>query len=388
MQLSRKRYPFVFITLQIQFHFITNYSLNTIMQATTIVHLIRTPEYTDSAYHAVMKILRSVNGQIIFKEGPSLEMPTDYYCNRWHNGFHFEGYAWSAFFLTMAQFRRQYQVPDNHYVCLLTNLPNVLRWFGALDDLGKNNFFIDAERLSKYMPQAPNHAVAYHIAASLLRKQMRFDASAYRYFAHTDPSGCVNDFCLDKRDVQLKLQSAKICPTCAKKLAEEEVNLLLLGHIQAIFRHVQDFLCNNQATTNLYTFSRLTLTWDGNLYLTDYKVEIPLAQQEKALYLLFLHHEKGLYCYEIENHREELRAIYQKIGGTDTKAADQMIDNPSHLSVIFANIKSKIKAVIGNLPPEVLNAYLISSTGKKKINLDRKYLDLPNDIRALFTYFG
>ena len=59
--------------------------------------------------------------------------------------------------------------------------------------------------------------------------------------------------------------------------------------------------------------SRLRITKDYRILLTDYEVEVKLLQLPKALFLFFLKHEAGCGAKDLRDYREELLAIYNKV---------------------------------------------------------------------------
>lgn len=62
------------------------------------------------------------------------------------------------------------------------------------------------------------------------------------------------------------------------------------------------------------TLSRLIITEDCRFLLPDYQKEVSLTPIHKALYILFLSHPEGIEFKNLIDHREELLAIYQKMG--------------------------------------------------------------------------
>ena len=62
------------------------------------------------------------------------------------------------------------------------------------------------------------------------------------------------------------------------------------------------------------TLSRLVITEDCRFLLPDYQKEVSLTPIHKALYILFLNHPEGIEFKNLIDHREELLAIYQKMG--------------------------------------------------------------------------
>lgn len=64
---------------------------------------------------------------------------------------------------------------------------------------------------------------------------------------------------------------------------------------------------------NVVRMSRLTITKDCTILLTDYQKEIKMEPIVKAVYLLFLKHPEGIAFKYLPDYRRELADIYQKI---------------------------------------------------------------------------
>ena len=64
---------------------------------------------------------------------------------------------------------------------------------------------------------------------------------------------------------------------------------------------------------NVVRMSRLTITKDCTILLTDYQKEIKMEPIVKAVYLLFLKHPEGIAFKSLPDYRRELADIYQKI---------------------------------------------------------------------------
>lgn len=62
------------------------------------------------------------------------------------------------------------------------------------------------------------------------------------------------------------------------------------------------------------TLSRMVITKDFRIYLTDYdNMEIKMKSLPKAVYLLFLNHPEGIRFKELTDYRKELMQIYNKL---------------------------------------------------------------------------
>lgn len=97
---------------------------------------------------------------------------------------------------------------------------------------------------------------------------------------------------------------------------------------------------------NVVRMSRLTITKDCTILLTDYQKEIKMEPIVKAVYLLFLKHPEGIAFKSLPDYRRELADIYQKIKPLGlTERAIRSIDDVTNPTLNSINEKcARIRA--------------------------------------------
>ena len=97
---------------------------------------------------------------------------------------------------------------------------------------------------------------------------------------------------------------------------------------------------------NVVRMSRLTITKDCTILLTDYQKEIKMEPIVKAVYLLFLKHPEGIAFKSLPDYRRELADIYQKIKPFGlTERAIRSIDDVTNPTLNSINEKcARIRA--------------------------------------------
>lgn len=130
---------------------------------------------------------------------------------------------------------------------------------------------------------------------------------------------------------------------------------------------------------NVVKMSRLTISKDCTILLSDYQKEVKMEPIVKAIYLLYLKHPEGIAFKCLPDYRKELADIYQKIkpfGLTDRAIRSiEDVTNP-----LLNSINEKCSRVRAAFQPEVdptlLEQYII--TGKsgevKKVMLSRDFV--------------
>ena len=127
---------------------------------------------------------------------------------------------------------------------------------------------------------------------------------------------------------------------------------------------------------NAIKLSKLTISKDCALFLSDYKKEIKMEPIVKAIYLLFLRHPEGIAFKYLPDYRKELTDLYQKIKPFGlTERAIRSIEDVTNPLLNSINEKcSRVRAAfLPEIDPSLLEQYII--TGKsgevKRITLPR-----------------
>jgi uncharacterized protein (DUF1810 family) len=127
---------------------------------------------------------------------------------------------------------------------------------------------------------------------------------------------------------------------------------------------------------NQIKLSKLTITKDCSIMLSDYNIEVKLEPIVKAVYLLFLNHSEGIAFKCLPDYRKELADLYQKIkpyGLTDR--AIRSIEDVTNPLLNSINEKcSRIRAAfLPLIDASLLDQYIIigKSGEEKKIALPR-----------------
>ena len=126
--------------------------------------------------------------------------------------------------------------------------------------------------------------------------------------------------------------------------------------------------------------SRLRITKDYRIFLTDYDREVVLRQLPKALFFFFLKHPEGYRLKDLSDHRQELLQIYRKLTVHDDpeqiEASIDALVNP--LSNSFSEKCAAIKYAFLDVVADRIarNYYVHGPQGDlKSISLDRSLVD-------------
>ena len=367
-----------------------------------IVHLIKSPEVSLELFTQVVNLLQTINGPLKFKyeadsvvdldrDDLSLKQTTDRaafelmemknknisYCME-ERVFPMKRLtaSWKTLFKICSTYRRTREIQASEFVILLTDIPNQQNWFATLDEHMPYNGFIHTADWDHYIDCSAAFPIAYEVIALVLQKHMFNGMISLRKTVHTTPVGCVNDMCMQKTEVILKLRTADICQQCMRQL-NDKVPTEVIHHVLALMESLRTKMRYAQNYMQNAPPSNMAIDHNNRIFLTGFSnIEIKLRPLEKALYLLFLRYPAGIYLTSLCDHRQELYDIYASISNTGTQQdIKTRIDDMTNALNNSVNEKiSRIKRVFEeSIGRELAKQYYIKGEAGevKKIHLDR-----------------
>ena len=284
---------------------------------------------------------------------------------------------WTTIFNKCNHYRNRNNIPENEFVILLTEVSNTNNWFASLDEKMPFNGFIHTADWNHFIKCQDSFPIAFEVIALVLQKHMFNDYNEARSSVHLDPIGCINDMCLKKKDIKLKLRTADICPDCMNKL-KGKLSFAEINQALNIMESLRVKMLFSQNFKQNVPLSRLVINNDNRIFLPDFgNIEIKLRPLEKTLYFFYLNHPDGVGLSFLRGKREEMYDIYTKLSGIGSleemkSRINDMVDVTK--SSAFEKI-SKIKATFVKAIGEELakNYYIQGGNGEvKKVLLDRE----------------
>ncbi len=380
------------------------------------VHVLKSEEVSTERYHALMHLLNSTGGSV--KYIPSEYIPSfeDDEFDTWYDlkgraqinvefpdiqlehsisysmpskmskdckkGYsmpeQLDVYSWKTLFSKCEQYRRDGDIGDDEFVVLVTDKGNENNWFTGPDLTGKRNFFVQSSGWGFFIDGESKYPVAYHIASGVLRYSMVNNLNEMSKIMHQKPRGCMNDFCLEKTDVTLKLRTGDICPDCLKLMTERKVNPAIMSQIFQLMESIRTQILYRERFEVTKEVSRLQIVGPKKrIYFVDFaNAELRLTPLEKTVYFFFLNHLEGVAFTSVQDHYQEIRDIYERLAPTKTKEeieqSARALCDPlgASLSEKISKIRSKVIQLVGHKMAEY---YIISgeNSGPRKIGLDR-----------------
>ncbi len=284
--------------------------------------------------------------------------------------------TWQTLFSKAAKYRTAHKIPPDEFVILLTDIPNKSNWFATLDEKMPYDGFVHTADWDYFIECPPAFPIAYEVMALILQKHMFDGQQEIRGSAHQPAIGCVNDLCIQKNEIILKLRTADICKQCMA-LLKPNLPVLIIRQSLSILESLRLKMLYGQNFRQKSPLSKLVIHRFKPFLLPGFgNIQVRLRPLEKALYLLFLAHPEGIYLSSLADYREELYEIYAAIAnsGSVEEMKARVHDLTNALSNSASEKISRIKRCFEELIGEELAAhyYIQGANGERKmIALDR-----------------
>jgi len=283
--------------------------------------------------------------------------------------------TWDKFFSAIEAVKKNRD--PNELDILVTNIPNQRNFFCGIDN--RNNAFIHARDWNRYVECSPVYPIIHTIVAIIFQTLIN-GGKSFEEFMHIPSRGCINDFCINKYDVQYKLRTADVCRDCLEKTNKLDIGLPVIASLKRLLELSRSGIIDFHFADGKYKLSRLKIDRKYRLFLIDYDLEIKLSPLEKALYLVILDNINGINVKDCKQYKKEFIKWYITLKPTITIAeAENRIEkycNPTDrdISEIISKIKIKLVKLLGE---KVASNYIIQGgrNQPKRITLNREYVD-------------
>jgi hypothetical protein len=361
------------------------------------VYLIKTPEYKIDDYNQVLELLRTFIGPMNFLSAIDTSTTASLFSRALnpYKNFHPEkmklmleqgndfSIGWLELFEFCKSFRLKHSIQPEDFVVLLTEQRNTMNWFSMFD--GENNAFVDCRDWEHFTEAASKYPIAYEVIANVFRTLMKPEFTLPNPYFHKQTKGCMNDLCMNKTEISLKLRTGDVCPLCINRLNKMQVDDRILDQGINIFEGIRLQVLFREGSRRPRQISEIKLTQNNKLYFTGYgNLELKLFPLQKVLYVFYLNHLNGVRLNELSDHKSELRYWYRKFSNADTNEeinlrVDELI-NPvgTSFSQKKSSLNNKIKLLLGD---QLAQHYKIEGESGEafKISLPSAVVSLPDD---------
>ena len=292
--------------------------------------------------------------------------------------------SWDTFFAACIHYRRKHQIPEKDLVILLTDFSNDKNWFAGIDSTMKN-YFIQTSNWHHYFGNSidSRFPIAYEIVIWLLRSQMFQNRQEIMDGVHKGSSGCMMDFCENKKEIVLKMRTADICNDCLKVIQNREVDRPFARQVLDSMDGIRQHMMFRERSEFLNSPSKMEIRgFMKRIFLKDLgDLEMQLNPKEKTIYLFFLKHPEGVRIVDLIDHKTEISHFYETFTNSyDTSQIEQAINllldpTEGNINQVFSRIRAKFKSAVGT---RLSNLYTIEGNPGEpfKINLNRELVSI------------
>lgn len=346
------------------------------------VYITSTPEFSFELIKEVVLLLNQTPGELEFLLGPPLTVPQISLANSKLKQIEtIESLSFEDLFSLCNTFRIIKEIPEDEYVVLVTSIKNDKRWFGAFEE---KNIFIHGMEWEYYTKRDAKYGISYEVVENIFQSLIGlniYGVSQEPHF-HMESIGCINDMCMNKADVMLKLRTADICDSCIDWAIEKRVNPLVLQHIKELTESLRNEFINSNRITS--TVKPLVVHVDPKRSIRIGNKEIDIVALQKVIFIFFLNNLQGVATKLVCDHHDELFKIYKEIRKSGVeKKIKSMFEPDKGADPSFISHKSKLnKALVKILGGKLAEFYIITNVTKEdgvkiyKINIEDDYIKI------------
>lgn len=381
------------------------------------IHLIRTSDFSDFHFEDVYNLLSAYPGAIQFIQGGVVELPLPSGEKVFPSSEEFEVqekvsivqesisqrsffmdrkqeyikpvfpykksfFEWDIFFDVIKQYRTENEIAEHDLIFLLSNQYNKNNWFAFIDDSLKN-VFIHTDDWPWFFGLNTDirFPISYEITAWILRSLLFRNQNEIIDSFHNPSLGCVNDFCLNKKEITLKMRTADVCEECMQLIGHRDLPPHYLNQLFSIIDGIRSNLMFRKRVGVVFKDSRIKPDLDSKkIYFIDFgNLAVRLNPKEISLYLLFLKFPDGIALNSLSDYQKELFYYYHQVSGRASLSEMQntisLLSNylEGELNTTISRIKNKFKLELGE---EMAKNYFIQllPNGVHGIPLNRELL--------------
>jgi hypothetical protein len=271
------------------------------------------------------------------------------------------------------------EIKSSDYIVLLTSLKNDKNWFSASI---KKNTFIDINDWEEITNSDPKFGITYQVLENIFQLLIGINYSNainHSNVHHTDEF-CINEMCINKSKVIVKLKSADICDSCLRLASEMKVKNEIIKEILLQINYIRQnliarVLCNPVELERVNIDKAGIITIGSNVLESQ---DIP-----KTLFVFFLKKLNGVKPLEFFKHIDLLFDIYSKYKKNPVKSKITGLVIPKTKGDKFAHFYKQRYQLTRDLSTtinsKILDHYTINQEKESrlyKINLDKSYIKI------------
>lgn len=349
------------------------------------IYLLRSPELPKSKFSQIYHLIDKNKGAVKFivdKKEIHFDDSEEADIN-----VQLESKTWDSLFEVCKGYRKNHKggmVTEQDVIVLLTEYPNEKNWFSAWQTDNKLNFFIQTSKWEKYGVLDSIYPVVYELISIPLYIMLCSSNDELMKRAHKEWQewGCAFDMCTNKSEVNRKLLSGDLCPSCKELLKNKSIDVYFKRQFFDTLEMVRSNLLLMERSFSLNTPSRLLLNTNSRRleFLDLSNFIIKLSPKQIVRYIILLKYPDIKYITDMERHKGEIDSLYRKYKRDVTEVETQitiknLIENAEDFSTFVTNFNKLINAQLG---PALGPFYIVNGDRETGywISIDRKLVTI------------
>jgi hypothetical protein len=357
------------------------------------IHISCTPEFSIDKLNEIVDLLAGIPGELKFCMGRTLTQ-TQY--TRLNEKFisidQISSLDFEEFFDLVQGYRDwdkdKKVIDDNDFVIIISSIKNSKKWFSAFRN---KNIFIHGDEWDLISDVDSKFGIAYQCVENIFQSLIDLDIenTSIEPNIHQTSIGCINDFCENKTDIIMKLQSATICPSCYQRSVDKGIDDYIMTHIISIMEEIRKEFVISKKFSKQASLEKVTVDEKGNITIGGKVIKMEVLP--RVMYIGFLKNIDGIPSDKKCENKNLFEEIYIKIKKNPDELAIQKMccSKIKHENSIerrkptFETYRSKIKMAIKKVLGQTLASYysvnLVEDQNKQnifKVNLKKDQLDI------------
>jgi len=253
-------------------------------------HLFCSPEFSFDTVKDVVNLVNDISGEIKFEAKKSL---SPVFFKQLNAEFEFidenSELSFKDLFHITKLYRSSQDINPDDFVVFITSVRNEKQWFSAFDN---KDIFIHGAEWDLISNIDSKFEIAYQCVENIFQSLIDLKIDEY----HDPSKGCINDLCLHKPDILLKLQTGNICSSCIQKSKEKGIKNSIMKQIHTIIIRIRDEFVLSSEYFNNAQQEPVIVDEKGKIRIGD--KEIKLDFLPRVMYITFLKNPKGILSSE------------------------------------------------------------------------------------------
>ena len=210
------------------------------------------------------------------------------------------------------------KIPTEDYVVLISPNKHDENWFSAFNG---HNIFVDSNDWEYFSDKDSKYGISFQIVENIIQSLMKLKIEDIfsEPNIHRESIGCINDFCLNKKEIMFKLRQGYICDSCVQRILNEKIDIVVVTHLKTLIDSIRNSMVDNfSLILNQIPKEPIHVDETGTLLIGNRKIN--LGPQPKSLYYLFLNHIDGILTNRLDEYKDDLSDIYVQIKYPPTRS--------------------------------------------------------------------